>query len=78
MNSRDRFRETMRYGTPDRVPYFEEGIRDDVLRAPGANPNLKRGFATIAGRRFIPTSNPCPVSSSGLPPARTSTGCAGD
>ena len=33
MNSRDRFRETMRYGTPDRVPYFEEGIRDDVLRA---------------------------------------------
>ena len=33
MNSRDRFRETMRYGAPDRVPYFEEGIRDDVLRA---------------------------------------------
>jgi hypothetical protein len=32
MNSRDRFCETMRYGTPDRVPYFEEGIRDDVLR----------------------------------------------
>ena len=32
MNSRERFRETMRYGTPDRVPYFEEGIRDDVLR----------------------------------------------
>jgi uroporphyrinogen decarboxylase len=33
MNSRDRFRETMRFGAPDRVPYFEEGIRDDVLRA---------------------------------------------
>jgi len=33
MNSRERFRETMRYGAPDRVPYFEEGIRDDVLRA---------------------------------------------
>jgi hypothetical protein len=33
MKSRDRFRETMRYGAPDRVPYFEEGIRDDVLRA---------------------------------------------
>lgn len=33
MNSRDRFRETMRYGAPDRVPYFEEGIRDEVLRA---------------------------------------------
>jgi len=33
MNSRERFRETMRFGAPDRVPYFEEGIRDDVLRA---------------------------------------------
>jgi hypothetical protein len=32
MNSCERFRETMRYGAPDRVPYFEEGIRDDVLR----------------------------------------------
>lgn len=33
MNSRDRFRETMGYGTPDRVPYFEEGIRKEVIRA---------------------------------------------
>jgi uroporphyrinogen decarboxylase len=32
MNSRERFYETMRFGTPDRVPYFEEGLRDDVLR----------------------------------------------
>jgi hypothetical protein len=32
-NSRNRFREVMRYGTPDRVPYFEEGLRDDTLRA---------------------------------------------
>ena len=32
MNSRERFHETMRYGSPDRVPYFEEGIRDDVLK----------------------------------------------
>ena len=32
MNSRQRFTETMRYGAPDRVPYFEEGIRKDVLR----------------------------------------------
>ena len=31
MSSRERFRETMDYGRPDRVPYFEEGIRDDVL-----------------------------------------------
>jgi uroporphyrinogen decarboxylase len=33
MSSRKRFMETMCYGTPDRVPYFEEGIRKDVLRA---------------------------------------------
>ncbi len=33
MPSRERFRETMRYGAPDRVPYFEEGIRKDVLKA---------------------------------------------
>jgi uroporphyrinogen decarboxylase len=33
MNSRERFLETMRYGKPDRVPYFEEGIRRDVIRA---------------------------------------------
>ncbi len=32
MNSRRRFLETMQYGTPDRVPYFEEGIRDEVLK----------------------------------------------
>jgi len=33
MNSRERFIKTMQYGKPDRVPYFEEGIRTDVLRA---------------------------------------------
>ncbi|MGD2272227.1 MAG: uroporphyrinogen decarboxylase family protein [Desulfobacterales bacterium] len=32
MTSRQRFRETMRYGTPDRVPYFEEGIRKEVIK----------------------------------------------
>ncbi len=33
MNSRQRFLETMQFGKPDRVPYFEEGIRKDVLKA---------------------------------------------
>lgn len=32
MSARERFRETMGYGSPDRVPYFEEGIRKDVLQ----------------------------------------------
>ena len=31
MNSRERFNETMRGRTVDRVPYFEEGLRDGVL-----------------------------------------------
>lgn len=33
MNSRQRFQETLHYGTPDRVPLFEEGIREEVLEA---------------------------------------------
>ncbi|NCO38814.1 MAG: hypothetical protein AUJ96_16835 [Armatimonadetes bacterium CG2_30_66_41] len=31
MTSRQRFHETLSYGAPDRVPYFEEGLRDEVL-----------------------------------------------
>jgi hypothetical protein len=33
MNGRERFHQTMHYGAPDRVPYFEEGIRKKVLKA---------------------------------------------
>ncbi len=33
MNSRERFQKTMQYDKPDRVPYFEEGIRKEVMRA---------------------------------------------
>ncbi len=33
MNTRQRFHETMQYGTPDRVLYFEEGIREEALAA---------------------------------------------
>jgi uroporphyrinogen decarboxylase len=32
MNGRERFQKTMQHGKPDRVPYFEEGIRAEVLR----------------------------------------------
>jgi hypothetical protein len=48
MNSRRRFLETMHYGSPDRVPYFEEGIREEVLsvwRAQGMPPD--RGPADL-------------------------------
>jgi len=33
MNSRERFRRVMAYGAVDRVPYFEEGIREEVVAA---------------------------------------------
>jgi hypothetical protein len=33
MNSRERFLKVMRYEPVDRVPYFEEGIRDEVIEA---------------------------------------------
>lgn len=33
MLSRERFRKTMQYRAADRVPYFEEGLRDEVLEA---------------------------------------------
>jgi hypothetical protein len=33
MNSRERFLQTMRFGKPDHIPYFEEGIRPEVMRA---------------------------------------------
>jgi hypothetical protein len=32
MNTRQRFLETLRFGNPDRVPYFEEGIRREVIK----------------------------------------------
>jgi len=31
MNNRQRFYETFHYGNPDRIPYFEEGIRSETL-----------------------------------------------
>jgi hypothetical protein len=33
MNARQRFNEALNYGTPDRVPLFKEGIREDVIEA---------------------------------------------
>jgi hypothetical protein len=33
MNNRRRFYESLHYGSPDRLPYFEEGIREDTLQA---------------------------------------------
>ena len=51
MNSRQRFLETMHFGHPGRVPYFEEGIRKEVLQAwrkqgLAAQADLAKMFAT--------------------------------
>ena len=51
MNSRERFLETMQFGNPDHVPYFEEGIRTLVLKAwrkqgLTGNADLARMFTT--------------------------------
>ena len=51
MNGRQRFLETMRFGRPDRVPYFEEGLRREVLKAwrkqgLRANADLAKMFST--------------------------------
>jgi hypothetical protein len=47
MSSRERFRETMAYGTTDRVPYFEEGIREEVIKV-WRNQELS-GHADLSG-----------------------------
>jgi hypothetical protein len=42
MNTRQRFHETLQYGTPDRFPFFDYGIRQDLLdcwRAEGLAPD---------------------------------------
>ena len=65
MNSRDRFLETMRYGRPDRVPYFEEGVRKDVLKAwrkqgLAADADLAKMFTTDQREEIDLDVNPHP------------------
>ncbi|HYA02920.1 MAG TPA: hypothetical protein VEI04_07380, partial [Syntrophobacteria bacterium] len=65
MNSRERFRETMGYGRPDRVPYFEEGIRDEVRRVwrnQGLPPeaDLSRMFPSDQREELIVDLEPLP------------------
>ncbi len=67
MDSRQRFHETMQYGAPDRAPYFEEGIRGDVLekwRQQGLPPDTNLSNMFIADRREeiapVMEPRPCP------------------
>ncbi|MGA2400352.1 MAG: uroporphyrinogen decarboxylase family protein [Syntrophobacteraceae bacterium] len=66
MNSRERFLEVMRFGRPDRVPYFEEGIRDEVLKvwrkqglAHGVD--IQRMFPFDRHEELEPDVDPIPV-----------------
>ena len=65
MNSRERFRETMRYGRPDRVPYLEETIRQEVFeqwRRQGMPPHtdVSRMFAADRLENLEPNLDPIP------------------
>jgi hypothetical protein len=65
LDSRERFLETMRYGRPDRVPYFEEGIREDVLtiwREQGLPEelSLSKLLQTDAQEELAPVLEPIP------------------
>jgi Uroporphyrinogen decarboxylase (URO-D) len=65
MTSRERFQEVMRFGHPDRVPYFEEGIRDEVIqvwRGQGLSDRheLARRFPSDIRERMAPDLDPRP------------------
>ncbi|MBU0510497.1 MAG: hypothetical protein KJ638_02200 [Chloroflexi bacterium] len=54
INSRQRFHETMYYGNPDRIPYFEEGIRPEVIaawREQGLPPGVDISELFVSDRR---------------------------
>jgi hypothetical protein len=66
MSNRQRFKETMQYGRPDRVPYFEEGIRDEVVevwRRQGlaADADLATLFSSDPVDRIEPDFDPRPM-----------------
>jgi uroporphyrinogen decarboxylase len=66
MSNRQRFAETMQYGRPDRVPYFEEGIRDEVVevwRRQGlaADANLATLFPSDPVEHIEPDFDPRPM-----------------
>ena len=66
MNSRQRFIETMNFRNPDRVPLFQEGIRDEVLEAwqsqgLPAGADLTRLFAYDEFEEIEPDLDPWPA-----------------
>jgi uroporphyrinogen decarboxylase len=65
MNSRERFAKVMRYEPVDRVPYFEEGIRDEVIAAwkkqgMSENSDISTLFETDRREEIFPDLEPIP------------------
>lgn len=62
MNERERFIRTMQFGKPDRVPYFEQFIRDDVLdrwRKEGLPPKANVAeYFNLDRRKVLPLKLP--------------------
>ena len=66
MTSRGRFLEVMRLGHPDRVPYFEEGIRDEVIhvwetQGLSGRRELEKDFPSDARERVALDLDPRPA-----------------
>ena len=66
MSSRQRFQQTMHYGHPDRPPYFEEGIREEVVMAwrrqgLAADADLARLFPSDPTEYIEPEFDPLPA-----------------
>ncbi len=66
MGNRQRFHETMHYGQPDRPPYFEEGIREEVVAAwrrqgLAADADLARLFPSDPTEYIEPEFDPLPA-----------------
>jgi hypothetical protein len=65
MNSQERFNKIMKYEAVDRVPYFEEGIRDEVIevwKKQGLSENIQISalFETDRREEIFPDMEPRP------------------
>lgn len=62
MTSRERFIKTMNFQPVDRVPYFEEGIRKEVLKAWGIKrKEFQKMFPVDCREEIIPEVDPLPA-----------------
>ena len=63
MTSRERFKEILNFGRPDRVPFLEEGIRDEVFNKWNISPQKIREQFNIDTHKFLmPLIDPVPES----------------